>query len=159
MYKQNFQKKRKGYTSCLNRFFTFNLYSIMFTKSIAIVDDDPDLLNIFSEALKMSGYYDVSSFTDPLLAYEHIKENPNKYSLLIIDDKMPNISGLFLGTKLLEINPKLNVIIMSHFVDLKCNYKFNILKKRISIYKLIDAVNESISKSILYDDKLYNPLQ
>ena len=60
----------------------------MFTKSIAIVDD-PDLLNIFSEALKMSGYDDVSSFTDPLLAYEHIQENPNKYSLLIIDDKMP----------------------------------------------------------------------
>ncbi len=29
----------------------------------------------------MSGYDDVSSFTDPLLAYEHIKENPNKYSL------------------------------------------------------------------------------
>ena len=71
----------------------------------------------------MSGYQ-VHSFTDPLLAYEHIKENPNKYSLLIIDDKMPNISGLFMGTKLLEINPKLNVIILSDFVNLKCNYKF-----------------------------------
>ena len=61
----------------------------MFNKSIAIIDDDPDLLNIFSEALKMSGYYNVSSFTNPLLAYQHIKENPDKYSLLIIDDKMP----------------------------------------------------------------------
>ena len=130
----------------------------MFTNSIAIIDDDQDLLNIFSEALKISGYDDVSSFSDPLLAYEHIKENPNKYSLLIIDDKMPNISGLFMGTKLLEINPKLNVIILSDFANLKCNYKFNILKKRVSISKLIDAVNESISKSISYDDKLYNPL-
>ncbi len=70
----------------------------MFTKSIAIVDNDPDLLNIFSEALKMSGYYDVSSFTDPLLAYEHIKENPNKYSLVITDDKMPDMNRLFLST-------------------------------------------------------------
>ena len=130
----------------------------MFTKSIAIIDDDPDLLNIFSEALKISGYDNVSSFTDPLLAYEHIKENPDKYSLLIIDDKMPNVNGLFMGTKLLEINPKLNVIIMSDFANLKCNYKFNILKKRVSISKLIDAVNESISKSISYDDKLYNSL-
>ena len=131
----------------------------MITKSIAIIDDDPDLLNIFGEALKMSGYDDVSSFTDPLLAYEHIKENPNKYSLLIIDDKMPIISGLFMGTKLLEINPKLNVIILSDFVNLKCNYKFNILKKRVSISKLIDAVNESISKSISYDDKFHNSLK
>ena len=67
---------------------------------------------------------------------------------------MPDINGLFMGTKLLEINPKLNVIIMSdYFADLKCNYKFNILKKRVSIFKLINAVNESISKSISYDDK------
>ena len=35
----------------------------MFTKSIAIIYDYPDLLNIFSEALKMSGYDNVSSFT------------------------------------------------------------------------------------------------
>jgi hypothetical protein len=32
----------------------------MFNKSIAIIDDnDPDLLNIFSEPLKKSCYYDV----------------------------------------------------------------------------------------------------
>ena len=63
-------------------------------------------------------------------------------------------NGLFLGTKLLEINPKLNVIIMSDFGDLKCNYKFNLLKKRVSIFKLISAVNESISKSISHGDKI-----
>jgi DNA-binding NtrC family response regulator len=124
----------------------------MFTKSIAIIDDDPDLLNLFSEALQMSGY-NVSSFTDPRLAYQHIKENPNQYSLVITDDKMHDMNGLFLGTKLLEINPKLNVIIMCDFANLKCNYKFNILKKRVSISKLIDAVNESILKSFLYHDK------
>jgi DNA-binding NtrC family response regulator len=128
----------------------------MFNKSIAIVVHDRDLLNIFSEALNMSGYHNISSFTDPLLAYQHIQENPNKYSLVITDDKMPDMSGLFLSTKLLEINPKLNVILLSnHFDDdLKYNYKFNILKKRVSIYKLISAVNESISKSISHDNKL-----
>ena len=128
----------------------------MFNKSIAIVVYDLDLLNLFSEALKMSGYHNISSFTDPLVAYQHIQENPNKYSLLIIDDKMPAMNGLFLSTKLLEINPKLNVILLSnHFDDnLKYNYKFNILKKRVSIYKLIDVVNDSISKSISHGDKL-----
>ncbi len=125
----------------------------MFTKSIAIIDDDPDLLNLFSEALQMSGY-NVSSFSDPNLAYQQIKENSNEYSLLIINDKMPKINALFLSTKLLEINPKLNVILLSNFKDFKYNYKFNILKKRVSIYKLINAVNESISKSISHDDKL-----
>ncbi|HET9806661.1 MAG TPA: hypothetical protein VFP49_07120 [Nitrososphaeraceae archaeon] len=50
----------------------------MFNKSIAIIVDDPDLLNIFSETLKMSGYHDFSSFSDPLLVYEHIKTS-SKY--------------------------------------------------------------------------------
>ncbi|HYJ01257.1 MAG TPA: response regulator [Nitrososphaeraceae archaeon] len=125
----------------------------MFTKSIAIIDDDPDLLNLFSEALQMSGY-NVSSFSDPSLAYQQIKENSNEYSLLIINDKMPKINALFLSTKLLEVNPKLNVILLSNFKDFKYNYKFNILKKRVSISKLINAVNESISNSLSHDDKL-----
>ena len=125
----------------------------MFTKSIAIIDDDPDLLNLFSEALQMSGY-NVSSFSDPSLAYQQIKQNSNEYSLLIINDKMPKINALFLSTKLLEVNPKLNVILLSNFKDFKYNYKFNILKKRVSISKLINAVNESISNSLSHDDKL-----
>ena len=77
----------------------------------------------------------------------------SKYSLLITDYGMSLMNGLLLATKLLEINPQMNVILMSAF-DLDCNYKFNILKKPISIYKLINVVNESISTSILNDDKL-----
>ncbi|HZL24405.1 MAG TPA: response regulator [Nitrososphaeraceae archaeon] len=86
----------------------------MFKKSIAIIDDDPDLLNLFSEALQMSGYT-VSSFTDPLSAYQHIQENPDKYSLVIVDEKIFNLNGLFSSTRLLEVNPKLNVILLNNF--------------------------------------------
>ena len=124
----------------------------MFKKSIAIIDDDPDLLNLFSEALTMSGYT-VSSFTDPLLAYQHIQENADKYSLVIVDEKIFNLNGLFSSTRLLEVNPKLNIILLSNFKDFKYNYKFNILKKRVSIFKLINAVNDSISKSISHENK------
>ena len=122
-----------------------------FSKSIAIVGDDTYLVNLLSQTLKMNGY-DVCSFTDPLLAYEHIKEK-SKYSLLITDYGMSLMNGLLLATKLLEINPQMNIILITAF-DLDCNYKFNILKKPISIYKLIKVVNESISTSILNDDKL-----
>ena len=62
----------------------------------------------------MSGYT-VSSFTDPLLAYQHILENPDKYSLVIVDEKIFNLNGLFSSTRLLEVNPKLNVILLNNF--------------------------------------------
>ena len=120
----------------------------MFKKPIAIVDDEAELVNLYSEALHMSGY-DVSSFSDPLLAYEHIRDNPDKYSLIITDYRMPLMDGLFFATKLADINRKLNMIIMvSDHDDIKCNYKFNIIKKPVSISKLIKLVNESISISI-----------
>jgi DNA-binding NtrC family response regulator len=120
----------------------------MFKKPIAIVDDEAELVNLYSEALQMSGY-DVSSFSDPLLAYEQIRDNPDKYSLIITDYRMPLMDGLFFATKLADINRKLNMIIMvSDHDDIKCNYKFNIIKKPVSISKLIKLVNESISISI-----------
>jgi len=52
----------------------------------------------------MSGYT-VSSFSDPLLAYWHIQENPNRYSLIIVDEKIFNLNELFSSTKFFEINP------------------------------------------------------
>jgi hypothetical protein len=35
------------------------------------------------------------------------RKTPNQYALIITDDKMHDMNVLFLGTKLLEINPKL----------------------------------------------------
>ena len=126
----------------------------MFKKPIAIVDDEAELVNLYSEALQMSGY-DVSSFSDPLLAYEHIRDNPDKYSLIITDYRMPLMDGLFFATKLADINRNLNIIIMvSDHDDIKCNYKFNIIKKPVSISKLIKLVNESISISISRKSKM-----
>ena len=70
------------------------MYSITskFTKSIAIVGNDPDLLNMYTEALKMSGYDDdVSSFSDPFLAYEHIKTS-SKYKKWLEDEEGFNLT-------------------------------------------------------------------
>jgi len=126
----------------------------MFKKPIAIVDDEAELVNLYSEALQMSGY-EVSNFSDPLLAYEHIRDNPDKYSLIITDYRMTLMDGLFFATKLAEINKKLNMIIMmSDHDDIKCNYKFNIIKKPVSVLKLIKLVNESISISISKKNKM-----
>jgi DNA-binding response OmpR family regulator len=50
------------------------LSTIAITKSIIIVDDEHDLVDLFSDALSSYGY-DVSAYTDPILALESIKGN------------------------------------------------------------------------------------
>lgn len=120
----------------LNALFLYTLK----TKSIAIVDDEQDLVNLYTEALQMSGY-EVCSFTNPLLAYEHIKENFSKYSLIITDYKMPQMNGLLLASKLLELDKKMNIVIMSAYEEIEDNnYRF--LTKPFKISTLIKIVEE-----------------
>ena len=122
-------------------YFNALLSNNLISMAIAIVDDEQDLVNLFSEALQMSGY-EVCTFTNPLLAYEHIKENPMKYSLLITDYRMPQMNGLILASKLSEINNNLAIVIMSAYDDVKCNYK--LMQKPLKISTLIKVVKESI---------------
>jgi len=51
------------------------------SKSIIIVDDEPDICEMFKIALQENGY-SVNTFTNPLVALEHLLNNPNKYELV-----------------------------------------------------------------------------
>ncbi|MGZ5491041.1 MAG: hypothetical protein ACXWE6_09885 [Nitrososphaeraceae archaeon] len=58
----------------------------MFKKPIVIVDNEAELLNsellnLYSEALQICGY-EVCSFSDPILAYDHIRDNPDRLKLI-----------------------------------------------------------------------------
>ena len=48
--------------------------TIAITKSIIIVDDEHDLVDLFSDALSSYGY-DVSAYTDPILARKYKGES------------------------------------------------------------------------------------
>ena len=93
--------------------------------------------------------YNVSSFTNPILAYNTIKQNPNKYSLLIADYRMPSMDGLSLASKILEINKEMNVILISAYDDIKCNYEF--LRKPIPISILNNTIVKFMGNS--FSDK------
>jgi DNA-binding NtrC family response regulator len=65
----------------------------MSSKAIAIIEDDSDLCNLFAEALRMNGFGKISAFIEPLKALHHIQQNPNDYSLIISDFRMPGMNG------------------------------------------------------------------
>lgn len=116
-------------------------------KSIAIIDDDIDITDLFKDILEDDGYT-VVAFTDSIAALNHIQDNPEEFGLVISDYRMPQMNGYELCTKLIEFNPNLKVILISAFDLLeRDNAKFTFLHKPISIAKLVSVVNEAISKS------------
>jgi DNA-binding response OmpR family regulator len=74
---------------------------------ILVVEDDPDIRQLNTEALTQSGY-EVDAAEDGAVAWNALRQN--NYDLLITDQRMPRVSGLELLTKLRAARLSLPVI-------------------------------------------------
>jgi two-component system, NtrC family, phosphoglycerate transport system response regulator PgtA len=129
----------------------------LLTKSIAIVDDNVDIANLFKDVLEDDGYT-VFAFNDPVVALNYIQENAKEFGLVISDYRMSRMNGYELCMKLIHLNSDLQVILISAYDLLeRDNPTFTFLHKPISIAKLVSVVNEAISKS-MSDVKSINAL-
>lgn len=77
---------------------------------VFVVDDEPIVATTLGHILRLQGY-NVSSFTDPLLALQAVHANPP--DLVITDVVMPGISGIELGILLRESHPNCIVMLFS----------------------------------------------
>ena len=81
-------------------------------KSILIVDDNPNMSSLLSEMLEIFDYTSVlAGDGDQALA----KLDEGKFSLVISDMRMPNMSGLELMDKVKAKYPKMPVVIISGY--------------------------------------------
>jgi len=112
--------------------------------SIVVVDDESDLVFMFKVTLEMNGY-NVIGFTNPVDALEYLKQNHDKCALLITDYRMPEINGCELGTKIKEIDDKIQVIIITAYENIIENtVNFELIKKPISTVKLLEIVAKNV---------------
>jgi two-component system cell cycle response regulator CpdR len=111
---------------------------------ILVIDDDKDILNLFSDFLKKEGY-GVTSFLDPLKALEEIHRSPLKYSIIITDLRMPGISGIELIRRVYKINHDIKVILISAFElngeDLRNIRYDNFMEKPVHLHNLIQTID------------------
>jgi DNA-binding NtrC family response regulator len=82
--------------------------------SILIVDDEIELATLFKNYIEAMGL-DAISFTNSLSAFEYFKDNPNKFSLVITDLRMPGICGLELAKNIRELNDLVNIFLITAF--------------------------------------------
>ena len=84
------------------------------TENILIVDDEDDIREIVSEALKHFGY-NVLTAASGEEALQLYSKNPRGIDLTITDISMPGIGGYRCLEKILKINPDAKVIIASGY--------------------------------------------
>lgn len=113
-------------------------------QSIAVVDDEEDIVTLFTDALEENDYQ-VMGFTNPLLCLDYVREYPDRFDLIIVDYKMSPMKGCELTKEIVAINPKIKMILITAYDDIKNNdLNLEIVKKPITITKLLQIIQQQL---------------
>ena len=86
------------------------------TEIVSIVEDEPDIKNLFYEILSEAfSQVSVLKFGDSVIALEHFEKNKENYKLVIADWKMPKLDGIELLSRVKKLNPNVRSILISAF--------------------------------------------
>jgi CheY-like chemotaxis protein len=124
--------------------------------SVMVVDDEEELAHLFSYFLEESGFNSVS-FTDPLLALEDFKRNPEKFSLILTDLRMPGMNGVELAKRIREYNADAKIVLITAFYiddvtnsdDFKKAGISNVLSKPVKLAQLRRYIKDECIQSQL----------
>ena len=111
---------------------------------IMLVDDEDMVRDVINEVLTDLSYH-VVSFSSAIEAYEYYKKNVNEIDVVISDMRMPNMNGMQLYKKLINVNPKLLFIMLSGFIDeitLEENENTMVLAKPITVKNIDEAIKK-----------------
>ncbi|MBU4345760.1 MAG: response regulator [Candidatus Omnitrophica bacterium] len=117
--------------------------------SVLVVDDNRDLGMLTSEMLVERGFR-VNIAFDGETALKRIKQEP--YDVMILDYRLPGISGLTVLEKTHQIRPNLRTIMISAFGDDSTRARakklraYAFLDKPFDIDGLVEAVKKTLNK-------------
>ncbi|MEJ2660692.1 MAG: ATP-binding protein [Desulfobacteraceae bacterium] len=85
-------------------------------ESILFVDDEPDLVDVGLQMLKMLGYR-VTAINDSREALDRFKHSPHRFDMVITDMTMPGMTGDLLSQHLLAVRPDIPIIICTGYSE------------------------------------------
>jgi len=122
--------------------------------NVAIIDDEKDLLFVYKKALELQRLK-VVTFDDSSVALNELKVRYKKYSMILVDIRMPKVNGYQLINEIKRIDPSIKTILMSAYdvSDLEVHDNLNdgvkidrIMHKPFSLIKLISTVKTLLEK-------------
>ena len=120
----------------------------MSEKRILVVEDEEDLLEIYSSFLKNAGYT-VDTAPDGRRAIEKAKKT--EFDLVLLDIKLPDIMGDEVARKLKEIKDSIIIVMVTGFPSFQESIDsldlgiYDILLKPITSEELIRVMKEALS--------------
>lgn len=125
------------------------------TKSILVVDDDPDIHELLATLLG-SGEYHVESAQDGLAGLSRLEHSA--YDLVLTDVRMPGLDGLELLHRIHELRPEAKVVVMTaastpeRIIRAMRDQAFGYLSKPFSARALNEVVQRAFSAPVWQDD-------
>lgn len=80
---------------------------------VMIVDDEEDILSLYSEMMGVFGHEVLASATNGEEAVNRYRDLEKKPDLIIIDQQMPLKNGLDTATEILSMNPDEKIVFVS----------------------------------------------
>jgi DNA-binding response OmpR family regulator len=117
---------------------------------IFLVDDEPDIANSLRLGLERKGF-NVDVFTDPTEALAKYK--PHYYDLLLMDIRMPKLSGFELVREIRKVDPDSEVWFLTAFEVYYEEFKKmfpdldvkNFIRKPVSLNELATRITERMA--------------
>ncbi len=121
--------------------------------NILLIDDEEDILYTYRSLLKKEGYQ-VHSYSNPIEALENLaKKNSHKYDLVVMDIRMPELSGIKLFYRFKAIDPYLKILfvtaldIVDEFLEALPEIKMTeIVRKPVSGEQFVSIIQEKLSE-------------
>jgi signal transduction histidine kinase/CheY-like chemotaxis protein len=85
-------------------------------ETVLIVDDEPELVALAEELIASLGYEPVG-FADARAGLAAFQHDPERYDIVLTDERMPILRGVELARSIHEINPDVPVIVMTGHRD------------------------------------------
>ena len=121
------------------------------SERILFVDDEEKIVSIANEVLTRYGYK-VTTCANGAQAIQEFEKDPDQYHLVITDMAMPQMNGIEVIERILELRPKLPIILCSGYSSGLINKEkadamgINYFQKPIVMSELLRAVRKVIDR-------------
>ena len=127
--------------------------SIYRSYKILLIDDDEDILYTYRSLLRKEKY-SVEAYSSPIEALRHLTEKKSHdYDLVVMDIRMPEVSGIKLFYMLKAIDPYLNILfvtaldLVGEFVEALPEIKMNeIMRKPVTEEQFITQIKMKLAQ-------------